>query len=108
MCSVLPSATTPRTVDGGRPLCRTSDRLTCTPPLRHACERPIRHIVSSVLPVHHKARNIAWVFRRSLTLPRRGGRSHLHAVSDGRRVPRTLIAERPCARRSTPVGVGKQ
>ncbi|BFV55990.1 hypothetical protein KCMC57_up10940 [Kitasatospora sp. CMC57] len=31
----------------------------------------------------------------SLELPRRGGRSHLHAVPDGRRVLRTLISERP-------------
>lgn len=31
----------------------------------------------------------------SLELPRRSGRSHLHAVSDGRRVLRTLLAERP-------------
>ncbi|MEV0371304.1 hypothetical protein AB0I10_15965 [Streptomyces sp. NPDC050636] len=44
----------------------------------------------------------------SLELPRRSGRSHLHAVSEGRRVLRTLIAERPRARRSTPVGVGKR
>ncbi len=36
----------------------------------------------------------------SLELPRRSGRSHLHAVSDGRRVLRTLIAERP--RQGTP------
>ncbi|WP_243639026.1 glycosyltransferase family 2 protein [Streptacidiphilus pinicola] len=34
----------------------------------------------------------------SLELPRRNGRSHLHAVSDGRRVLRTLVAERPRAR----------
>ncbi|MCX4749924.1 glycosyltransferase family 2 protein [Kitasatospora sp. NBC_01287] len=34
----------------------------------------------------------------STELPRRSGRSHLHAVSDGRRVLRTLIAERPGAR----------
>ncbi len=34
----------------------------------------------------------------SLELPRRSGRSHLHAVSDGRRVLRTLVAERPGAR----------
>ncbi|WP_042380955.1 glycosyltransferase family 2 protein [Streptacidiphilus melanogenes] len=31
----------------------------------------------------------------SLELPRRAGRSHLHALSDGRRVLRTLLAERP-------------
>ncbi|WP_280665565.1 MULTISPECIES: hypothetical protein [unclassified Kitasatospora] len=31
----------------------------------------------------------------SLELPRRNGRSHLYAASDGRRVLRTLIAERP-------------
>ncbi|MEV0532425.1 glycosyltransferase family 2 protein [Kitasatospora sp. NPDC050463] len=36
----------------------------------------------------------------SLELPRRSGRSHLHAVSDGRRVLRTLITERPGARSS--------
>ncbi|AUY48825.1 glycosyltransferase family 2 protein [Streptomyces sp. CB01881] len=36
----------------------------------------------------------------SLELPRRSGRSHLHAVSDGRRVLRTLISERPGARAS--------
>ncbi|QMU80390.1 glycosyltransferase family 2 protein [Streptacidiphilus sp. PB12-B1b] len=34
----------------------------------------------------------------SLELPRRNGRSHLHAVADGRRVLRTLIEERPGAR----------
>jgi glycosyltransferase involved in cell wall biosynthesis len=34
----------------------------------------------------------------SLELPRRSGRSHLHAVSDGRRVLRTLLAERPGTR----------
>ncbi|MFJ8042066.1 glycosyltransferase family 2 protein [Kitasatospora sp. NPDC096147] len=34
----------------------------------------------------------------SLELPRRSGRSHLHAVSDGRRVLRTLLAERPGGR----------
>lgn len=33
----------------------------------------------------------------SLELPRRNGRSHLHAVSDGRRVRRALLAERPGA-----------
>ncbi|WP_406207193.1 glycosyltransferase family 2 protein [Kitasatospora sp. NBC_01560] len=36
----------------------------------------------------------------SLELPRRSGRSHLHAISDGRRVLRTLISERPGARAS--------
>ncbi|MCX4756628.1 glycosyltransferase family 2 protein [Kitasatospora purpeofusca] len=36
----------------------------------------------------------------SLELPRRSGRSHLHAVADGRRVLRTLITERPGARSS--------
>ncbi|WP_395293390.1 glycosyltransferase family 2 protein [Kitasatospora hibisci] len=36
----------------------------------------------------------------SLELPRRSGRSHLHAVSDGRRVLRTLISERPGTRAS--------
>ncbi|MEU9117680.1 hypothetical protein AB0D04_39600 [Streptomyces sp. NPDC048483] len=41
-------------------------------------------------------------------LPRRSGRSPLHAASDGRRMPRTPIAERTGARRSTPVGVGKR
>ncbi|MFD9128305.1 glycosyltransferase family 2 protein [Kitasatospora sp. NPDC059571] len=44
----------------------------------------------------------------SLELPRRSGRSHLHAVSDGRRVLRTLIAERPGARSSAPVAVGER
>ncbi|NGO09052.1 glycosyltransferase family 2 protein [Streptomyces sp. HC44] len=34
----------------------------------------------------------------SLELPRRSGRSNLHAISDGRRVLRTLLAERPGAR----------
>ncbi|MER5866311.1 glycosyltransferase family 2 protein [Kitasatospora sp. NPDC002040] len=34
----------------------------------------------------------------SLELPRRSGRSHLHAVSDGSRVLRTLLAERPGGR----------
>ncbi|MFE6749438.1 glycosyltransferase family 2 protein [Kitasatospora purpeofusca] len=36
----------------------------------------------------------------SLELPRRSGRSNLHAVADGRRVLRTLITERPGARPS--------
>ncbi|MFI2433598.1 glycosyltransferase family 2 protein [Streptomyces sp. NPDC018693] len=31
----------------------------------------------------------------SLELPRRSGRSNLHAISDGRRVLRTLVSERP-------------
>ncbi|MEV6206724.1 glycosyltransferase family 2 protein [Kitasatospora sp. NPDC051914] len=44
----------------------------------------------------------------SLELPRRSGRSHLHAVSDGRRVLRTLIAERPGARSAAPVAVGER
>ncbi|WP_406276289.1 glycosyltransferase family 2 protein [Streptomyces sp. NBC_00191] len=34
----------------------------------------------------------------SLELPRRSGRSNLHAISDGRRVLRTLLSERPGAR----------
>ncbi|WP_370062066.1 glycosyltransferase family 2 protein [Streptacidiphilus sp. MAP5-3] len=39
----------------------------------------------------------------SLELPRRHGRSHLHAIADGRRVLRTLVAERPrTGRRETP------
>ncbi len=33
----------------------------------------------------------------SLELPRRNGRSHLHAIADGRRVLRTLLTERPGA-----------
>ncbi|MGC9541906.1 glycosyltransferase family 2 protein [Streptomyces sp. UG1] len=33
----------------------------------------------------------------SLELPRRSGRSNLHAISDGRRVLRTLLSERPRA-----------
>ncbi|MEV5437076.1 glycosyltransferase family 2 protein [Streptomyces sp. NPDC052682] len=33
----------------------------------------------------------------SLELPRRSGRSNLHAISDGRRVLRTLLSERPGA-----------
>ncbi|WP_225320639.1 glycosyltransferase family 2 protein [Streptomyces luteolifulvus] len=37
----------------------------------------------------------------SLELPRRNGRSNLHAISDGRRVLRTLFSERPGARSST-------
>ncbi|THA25791.1 glycosyltransferase family 2 protein [Streptomyces sp. RKND-216] len=37
----------------------------------------------------------------SLELPRRSGRSNLHAVSDGRRVLHTLLAERPGARPRT-------
>ncbi len=40
----------------------------------------------------------------SLELPRRNGRSHLRAVADGRRVLRTLLAERPGARPSEPPG----
>ncbi|WP_329499611.1 glycosyltransferase family 2 protein [Kitasatospora herbaricolor] len=43
----------------------------------------------------------------SLELPRRSGRSHLHAVSDGRRVLRTLLAERPGARSAAPLAVGE-
>jgi glycosyltransferase involved in cell wall biosynthesis len=38
----------------------------------------------------------------SLELPRRSGRSNLHAISDGRRVLRTLLSERPGARTPTP------
>ncbi|MER5470785.1 glycosyltransferase family 2 protein [Streptomyces sp. NPDC002935] len=37
----------------------------------------------------------------SLELPRRSGCSNLHAISDGRRVLRTLFSERPGARSST-------
>jgi glycosyltransferase involved in cell wall biosynthesis len=44
----------------------------------------------------------------SLELPRRHGRSHLHAVSDGRRVLRTLLAERPGARSAEPVAAGER
>ncbi|MFF1796562.1 glycosyltransferase family 2 protein [Kitasatospora sp. NPDC058263] len=44
----------------------------------------------------------------SLELPRRSGRSHLHAVSDGRRVLRTLITERPGARSSAAASAGEQ
>jgi glycosyltransferase involved in cell wall biosynthesis len=36
----------------------------------------------------------------SLELPRRNGRSNLHAITDGRRVLRTLISERPGAHSS--------
>jgi glycosyltransferase involved in cell wall biosynthesis len=36
----------------------------------------------------------------SLELPRRNGRSNLHAISDGRRVLRTLLSERPGTRAS--------
>jgi len=43
----------------------------------------------------------------SLELPRRSGRSHLHAVSDGRRVLRTLITERPRARSTAAAAVRK-
>jgi len=43
----------------------------------------------------------------SLELPRRSGRSHLHAVSDGRRVLRTLLAERPGGRAAPPPAVGE-
>lgn len=39
----------------------------------------------------------------SLELPRRSGRSNLHAISDGRRVLRTLLSERPGAQ-SAPAG----
>ncbi|WP_217241001.1 glycosyltransferase family 2 protein [Streptomyces sp. AC555_RSS877] len=38
----------------------------------------------------------------SLELPRRSGRSNLHAISDGRRVLRTLLSERPHARTPSP------
>ncbi|MEV4555452.1 glycosyltransferase family 2 protein [Kitasatospora sp. NPDC049285] len=44
----------------------------------------------------------------SLELPRRSGRSHLHAVSDGRRVLRTLIAERPGARTAATLAGGEE
>ncbi|WP_268256525.1 glycosyltransferase family 2 protein [Kitasatospora xanthocidica] len=44
----------------------------------------------------------------SLELPRRSGRSHLHAVSDGRRVLRTLIAERPGARSPAAAPAGER
>ncbi|AUG81112.1 glycosyl transferase [Kitasatospora sp. MMS16-BH015] len=44
----------------------------------------------------------------SLELPRRSGRSHLHAVSDGRRVLRTLLAERPGARSAALHAVGER
>lgn len=40
----------------------------------------------------------------SLELPRRSGHSHLHAISDGRRVLRTLLSERPGARTAAPAG----
>ncbi|WP_354643329.1 glycosyltransferase family 2 protein [Kitasatospora camelliae] len=43
----------------------------------------------------------------SLELPRRSGRSHLHAVSDGRRVLRTLVAERPGSRSAAPLAGGE-
>ncbi|MFC1407987.1 glycosyltransferase family 2 protein [Streptacidiphilus sp. N1-12] len=44
----------------------------------------------------------------SLELPRRNGRSHLHAVSDGRRVLRTLLAERPGARSAAPAAAAER
>ncbi|MFD7907259.1 glycosyltransferase family 2 protein [Kitasatospora sp. NPDC059747] len=44
----------------------------------------------------------------SLELPRRSGHSHLHAVSDGRRVLRTLIAERPGARSQVAAPLGER
>ncbi|WP_441248988.1 glycosyltransferase family 2 protein [Kitasatospora sp. McL0602] len=44
----------------------------------------------------------------SLELPRRSGRSHLHAVADGRRVLRTLLAERPGARSAASHTVGER
>ncbi|MFF7639454.1 glycosyltransferase [Streptomyces canus] len=40
----------------------------------------------------------------SLELPRRSGYSNLHAISDGRRVLRTLLSERPGARSAASVG----
>ncbi|MER7398131.1 glycosyltransferase family 2 protein [Streptomyces sp. NPDC000151] len=43
----------------------------------------------------------------SLELPRRSGRSHLRAVSDGRRMLRTLISERPGARYASPPAEGE-
>jgi glycosyltransferase involved in cell wall biosynthesis len=43
----------------------------------------------------------------SFELPRRSGRSNLHAVSDGRRVLRTLLSERP-GTRSIPTGRSAQ
>jgi glycosyltransferase involved in cell wall biosynthesis len=42
----------------------------------------------------------------SLELPRRSGRSNLHAISDGRRVLRTLLSERPGARPARRAGRG--
>jgi len=44
----------------------------------------------------------------SLELPRRSGRSHLHAYADGRRVLRTLITERPGARPQEAPGTGER
>ncbi|MFC1430435.1 glycosyltransferase family 2 protein [Streptacidiphilus sp. N1-3] len=44
----------------------------------------------------------------SLELPRRNGRSHLHAVADGRRVLRTLLAERPGARSAAPAAAAER
>ena len=44
----------------------------------------------------------------SLELPRRNGRSHLHAVSDGRRVLRTLLAERPGVRPEASVAAAER
>jgi glycosyltransferase involved in cell wall biosynthesis len=43
----------------------------------------------------------------SLERPRRSGQSHLHAVSDGRRVLRTLLAERPGVRPAAQATTGE-
>ncbi len=41
----------------------------------------------------------------SLELPRRSGSSHVHAISDGRRVLRVLLSERPGTRSAALLGV---
>jgi hypothetical protein len=70
-----------------------------------------KHGVSLVVPAQNEARNIEPIPRcvdeviaevPSLGLPRRGSRSHLHAVH---RVLRTLIPEHPGARASATASV---
>ncbi|GAB7035137.1 glycosyltransferase family 2 protein [Streptomyces sp. NPDC021749] len=65
MSSPLPSGTIQRTVNGGRPLRRSSDRITSPLPMRRASDLPpISHTVSLVIPAHNEARNVPWVFNQ--------------------------------------------
>ncbi|MFH8629602.1 glycosyltransferase family 2 protein [Streptomyces lydicus] len=65
MSTTLPSGTIQRTVDGGRPLRRASDRFAAPLPARRATDvPPVRHSVSLVIPAHNEARNVPWVFEQ--------------------------------------------